>query len=60
VHCEVDPQLATSRARGLQGSNTDFLLCAVADRHRMAILTTDKDFASHAKLLSIPLYPPAS
>ena len=50
----------TCRARGLQGSNTDFLLCAVADRHRMAILTTDKDFESYARLLSIALYPPAS
>jgi len=50
----------TCRARGLQGSNTDFLICAVAERHRMPILTTDKDFESYAKLLSIALHPLAS
>jgi predicted nucleic acid-binding protein len=34
------------RTRGLQGSNTDFLLCAVAERHHLPILTTDEDFTS--------------
>jgi predicted nucleic acid-binding protein len=32
------------RARGIQGSNTDFLICAVAARRRFGILTTDADF----------------
>jgi predicted nucleic acid-binding protein len=35
------------RSRGLQGSNTDFLLCAVALRRKMAILTPVGDFARH-------------
>jgi predicted nucleic acid-binding protein len=46
------------RARGIQGSNTDFLICAVAIRRRMAILTTDADFSQFARLLPIQLHPP--
>jgi predicted nucleic acid-binding protein len=45
------------RAKGVQGSNTDFLLCAVAERHRLPILTTDDDFAQFARLLPIALHP---
>ena len=44
------------RAKGIQGSNTDFLICAVAARHRLAIFTTDKDFSLFAKILPIMLY----
>ena len=45
------------RARGLQGSNTDFLLCAVSVRHRLPLLTTDEDFVQYAKLLPLQLHP---
>ena len=34
----------TCRTKGVQGSNTDFLLCAVAHRRGYSIFTTDKDF----------------
>lgn len=34
----------TCRRNGIQGANTDFLICAVAHRHNYSILTTDKDF----------------
>jgi hypothetical protein len=44
------------RGKGVQGSNTDFLICAVAVRHRLAIFTTDKDFALFAKHLPIVLH----
>jgi predicted nucleic acid-binding protein len=44
------------RAKGIQGSNTDFLICAVAVRHRLAIFTTDKDFELYAKHLPIILH----
>ena len=50
----------TCRAKGLQGSNTDFLLCVVAERHRLPILTTDDDFARYARVLSIVLHKPRS
>jgi len=44
------------RAHGLQGSNTDFLLCAVSERHRLPILTTDGDFMRYARVLPVLLY----
>lgn len=44
------------RRRGVQGSNTDFLICAVASRLSMPILTTDRDFEAFANLLPIKLY----
>ena len=44
------------RAAGIQGSNTDFLICAVAERHAMPILTTDADFSRYASLLPVTLH----
>lgn len=44
------------RSKGIQGSNTDFLICAVALRNRLAIFTKDKDFLHFAKYLPIVLY----
>ena len=44
------------RAKGIQGSNTDFLICAVAVRHDLAIFTTDGDFGHFAKSLPIVLH----
>jgi predicted nucleic acid-binding protein len=46
------------RAKGIQGSNTDFLICAVAARRGLAILTTDTDFAHYARVLPIRLHAP--
>jgi predicted nucleic acid-binding protein len=46
----------TCRARGVQGSNTDFLICAVAERRKLPILTTDADFSRFAVLLPITLH----
>ena len=48
------------RAKGVQGSNTDFLICAVAARRQFAILTTDSDFTHFAKVLPIQLHSPRS
>jgi predicted nucleic acid-binding protein len=44
------------RAKGIQGSNTDFLICAAASRRDMSIYTTDKDFQLFAKELPIRLF----
>ena len=44
------------RAKGIQGSNTDFLICAVAARHDLAVFTTDADFARFAKFVPIILH----
>ncbi len=46
------------RSKGIQGSNTDFLICAVAERLEIPIFTTDKDFLRFAKHLPIQLYIP--
>jgi predicted nucleic acid-binding protein len=46
----------TCRARGIQGSNTDFLICAVAERRTLPILTTDADFTRYAAVLPISLH----
>ena len=46
------------RAKGIQGSNTDFLICSVAVRNRLAIFSTDRDFEQFAKHLPINLYNP--
>lgn len=44
------------RAKGIQGSNTDFLICAVAVRHDLSVFTTDGDFLRCAKCLPIVLH----
>ncbi|MCF8079440.1 MAG: PIN domain-containing protein [Desulfobacterales bacterium] len=46
------------RSRGVQGSNTDFLICAVAARNKFPIFTTDKDFEHFSAHLPIVLYKP--
>lgn len=46
------------RRKGVQGSNTDFLICAVSARHRLTIYTTDRDFLLFATHLPIELYKP--
>ncbi len=44
------------RCKGVQGSNTDFLICAVAVRHQMPLFTTDADFNFFQQHLPIKLY----
>ena len=46
----------TCRRKGVQGTATDLLICAVAVRHGMRVFTTDTDFAEFAKHLPIELH----
>jgi hypothetical protein len=46
------------RERGIQGSNTDFLICAAALRRKLAIYTTDGDFLRYARVLKVELHEP--
>jgi predicted nucleic acid-binding protein len=46
------------RASGIQGSNTDFLICAVAANHQHSIFSNDRDFGSFAKHIPIVLHQP--
>jgi hypothetical protein len=48
------------RSKGIQGSNTDFLICAMANRNKLSIFTTDKDFELFSKQIEIVLHKPAS
>lgn len=43
----------TCRKKGIQGSTTDFLICAVAYLENMAVFTIDKDFLLYKKHLPV-------
>ena len=47
-----------NRGKGVQGSNTDFLICAVSHNYQMAVLTTDKDFTLFKRNISFNLQIP--
>lgn len=48
----------TCRAKGVQGSNTDFLICAAATHHQLPIFTLDQDFWMFQRWLPVHLYTP--
>jgi predicted nucleic acid-binding protein len=39
----------TCRTNGVQGSNTDFLICAVSINHQLPIFSVDNDFLNYQK-----------
>lgn len=47
-----------ARKKGIQGANTDFLICAISSRHSMPILTTDKDFTHFQSVFPVSLHVP--
>ena len=48
------------RSEGIQGSNTDFLMCAVAFRRDLSIFTTDGDFREFRRALPLRFHEPRS
>jgi predicted nucleic acid-binding protein len=57
----IDYELAAEysnvcRRNGIQGSNTDFLICAIAVRNNFEIFTLDNDFNEYKKYLPIRLF----
>ena len=44
------------RKKGIQGSHTDFLICAVAFRLDVPIFTADQDFSQYKNIIDIKLY----
>ena len=44
------------RRRGIQGSHTDFLICACAFRLRAVIYTRDLDFQHYCGVLPVSLH----
>ena len=45
----------TCRMSGIQGSSTDFLICACSAAHNLPILTKDKDFERYGEHLPLQL-----
>jgi predicted nucleic acid-binding protein len=43
------------RKNGIQGSTTDFLICAVSNLEKLSIFTVDNDFINYNKYLKIKL-----
>jgi predicted nucleic acid-binding protein len=43
-------------AKGIQGSQADFIICAVAKAEKMAIYTNDQDFARYSKIIGLSPY----
>jgi len=46
------------RRNGIQGSQIDFLICAVANRNDIPIFTMDNDFNFYSKHINISLHSP--
>jgi predicted nucleic acid-binding protein len=46
------------KGKGIQASNTDFLICAIATRLKAAIFTLDKDFSLFKPYIDLFLYRP--
>ena len=44
------------RSKGIQGSNTDFLICAISTNYRIPIYTIDLDFVRFQKYVPIVLH----
>ena len=42
--------------RGIQGSNTDYLICALALRLHLPVFSLDHDFARYAHILGVRLH----
>lgn len=46
------------RKNGIQGSNTDFLICSVSIHRKLSVFTLDEDFRHFQKVLPIHLHTP--
>ncbi len=44
------------RTHGIQGSNTDYLICALALRLGLPVFSADRDFPRYAKILRVRLH----
>ena len=46
----------TCRANGVQGSNTDLLICAVSINHQLPIFSIDNDFLNYQKYMPVMMH----
>lgn len=45
-----------NRKKGIQGSNTDFLICALSYHNQMSIFTNDMDFKKFSRNIPVTLH----
>ncbi len=50
-HVRAAEHFNSCRGRGIAGTAADMLLCSVAERHGLAVFTTDPDFDHYATVL---------
>jgi predicted nucleic acid-binding protein len=56
-HFEYAAELSNMcRAKGIQGSHTDFLICSVSKLEKLSIFTTDKDFDHYSSVIGLMLH----
>jgi predicted nucleic acid-binding protein len=48
------------RRHGIQGSNTDFLICAACEHYGLPILSTDGDFETYSHHIPVEIHRPRS
>lgn len=46
----------TCKAKGIQGSHTDFLICAVAKQRNLPVFSLDQDFMHFSQCLPLSLF----
>lgn len=44
------------RKKGIQGSQVDYLICAIARVNNISIFTTDKDFSNYNKIVGLKIH----
>ncbi len=57
-HVRAAQMFNQCRARGVQPTSIDMLLCAAAERLKAALFTLDKDFLGYARVVGIRLLEP--
>lgn len=56
IHVKAAECFNICRSKGIQGSHTDFLICAVSIFYNIPIFTLDKDFENYKKFLPISFH----
>lgn len=53
IHEQAAKFFNLCRSKGMQGSHTDFMICAYTVANKMKILTKDQDFRHYARVIPI-------
>ena len=58
-HVRAAQMFNRCKTRGVDPTTIDMLVCSLAERHKAAIFTLDRDFAGYSRVLGVKLYGPA-